>query len=729
MQKFYCFLLFLFQGISLSLCAQTSSLSGVVSTQHGSRPLPGANVYFENTNIGTATNNKGYYEFEKLAPGNYTLIVSFSGYRRVRQNIELKPGPNECNFAMEPSSANLGEVVVTGTGTAHHLKKAPVPTELINSKAVKSVGADDFNNLMLRLSPSFDFNPGTMGPFMKLNGLGNDYIVVLIDGKRMYGDLGGNSDLNRINPDNIERIEILKGASSLLYGSDAIAGVVNVITRKSKNRNFFSNSTRFKEYNTWQQNNAISVEAGAIASHTSFSRKSSDGWQLSPYEWDDDNGDGIVDEDELTGTVEKTMKAYKDFTVTQRFEFSLSPKVDIYSEGTYYQKDMFRNPSVLDYGYYFQDHTYGAGGKYLLGNRDYISLDYHHDRFLYYYRYNHDDEDGYFLKDQKKLNNDQRLDNVRLKYLNTFSSDNRLTVGVDYMNEEMVSADRLVNGEADAYTLALYGQDEMTLFSTLDVVAGIRYVYHKEFGSAVTPKISVLWNIHNFNIRGTFGTGFKAPTLKELYYHYEMRGWTYLGNTELEPQTSEYFSAGVEYNSRPFSLSATVYRNNVDNLIDYVLGDESKVKIHDNIAEARSQGLDLLLEVKTGFGITLSGGYSYVDARNLTDDIGLEGVAMHNGNVRLTYDHRWGRYGFNANIMGRIQGDKFYDGEPDAKGYDLWTLTTSHAFYQIGQFNFELSAGVDNIFDYVDDSPLGAHYGTLSPGRTFFLGIRFNFSE
>ncbi|WP_025006965.1 TonB-dependent receptor [Marinilabilia salmonicolor] len=277
MQKFFWTIVVLLWGMGMSAYSQSTSLSGKITTSKSGKSLPGANIYFKGTNTGTASNNKGHYEFNSIKPGNYSLIVSFNGFKRIRQDVEIVEGRNEMDFSLEESTSNLGEVVVTGTGTAHHLKNAPVPTELISSKEVKSVGATDFNDLMLSLSPSFDFSPGSMGAFMKLNGLSNDFIVVLIDGKRLYGDIGGNIDLNRINPDNIERIEILKGASSLLYGSDAIAGVVNVITKKSRQRSHFSNTTRIRGNNTWQQNNVVEVDAGRLSSHTSFARKSSDG--------------------------------------------------------------------------------------------------------------------------------------------------------------------------------------------------------------------------------------------------------------------------------------------------------------------------------------------------------------------------------------------------------------------------------------------------------------------
>ena len=107
----------------------------------------------------------------------------------------------------------------------------------------------------------------------------------------------------------------------------------------------------------------------------------------------------------------------------------------------------------------------------------------------------------------------------------------------------------------------------------------------------------------------------------------------------------------------------------------------------------------------------------------------MEGVAQNYVNLRLLYDRKWNDYNLHVGLTGRIQDDKFYDGEPDAKGYNLWKLTTSHHFANVGAFQLEASAGIDNIFDYVDDSAYGSHYGTLNPGRTFFIGCNIKFAK
>jgi len=727
MQKIYVVAIMLLISVTF-VNAQNAVLKGVVTQKSNQQAMPGASVYFSGTTTGTATNNKGEYKIKNLSPGDYDLVVSFSGYSRQKQKITIKEGINVLNFAMVESKSQLGEIVVTGTGTAHHLKTAPVQTELIGKKAIASAGASDFNELMMSVSPSFDFNPGTMGGMMTINGLGNDFILVLVDGKRMYGDVGGNTDLNRINPDDVERIEVLKGASSLLYGSDAIAGVVNIITKKSKQKINISNTSRIREYRTYQQSNTVDLNLGKFSWNGNFNHKRSDGWKLSPFE---------IDDDELVETDKKAQYEYNDFTFAQTLKFRATKRLEVYAGNSFFKKHVKRPTSIYKYGYFYTDKSFEAGAKYLLNKKDYISVDYNFDQYRYYYRYNQEFKS--YKKSDKDIQNDQRMSNFRMKYVNAISKSNTLTLGADYLKEKMVSEDRLVNGKADAKTVALYAQEEIKFLERFQLVAGARYVKHNEFGSAFTPKVSLLYKLDHFNFRGTCGYGFKAPTVKELYYAYEKRGTLYLGNEKLDPQKSQYSSLGVEFHNDFLTASITGYINNVDDLIAYETidlepGDADngikKRRKHYNVEESKSQGIDFLLNAKLGAGFTLGGGYSYVDAKDETTGEKLDGVAENYGNVRLAYDRSWKNYSFNTTILGRIQDEKSYDnGEDNAKGYDLWKLTTNHKFLNLGSFILEAQIGVDNIFDYVDDSPYGSHYGTINPGRTFFAGIKINFAQ
>ena len=173
----------------------------------------------------------------------------------------------------------IQEVVVTGTGTQHLLKNAPVQTEVITHKMLQQYGGRNLEDILSGLTASFAFNEDDMGSQMQLNGLGNSYILILVDGKRLHGDNGGQNDLGLIDPARIERIEIVKGAASALYGSDAIAGVINIITRKPAQGWLVENETRGGSYADVRQHNTVGLTFGRVQSLTNVNYRQTNGWQ------------------------------------------------------------------------------------------------------------------------------------------------------------------------------------------------------------------------------------------------------------------------------------------------------------------------------------------------------------------------------------------------------------------------------------------------------------------
>ncbi|MCU4175299.1 TonB-dependent receptor [Carboxylicivirga sp. N1Y90] len=724
MQKF-CMSILAMLIVWTASAQQEVIISGKVLDENN-QALIGANVYINGTTYGTATNKNGEFILKNIALNQYQLCVSYSGYKRLRMAIDATTDKTDLVLRLEQSKGNLGEVVVTGTGTPHHLKTAPVPTELLTKKMIENTAAPDFGTLMGAVSPSFDFSPNTMGSNMMLNGLGNDFIVILLDGKRMYGDVGGMNDLSRINPAMIERIEVVKGASSSLYGSDAIAGVINIITKKSNRKFEVGNQTQYGSFNTLQQNNNIDFTAGKLSGRTLFSLKQSDGWQNSAYE---------IDGDDLVETKAMTQNAYINKNISQLLEYKLTKSLSLYGNVAHYNNDISVPVEVKNYGYFFEDFNYSLGANYIFSPTSTLSFDYTSDRFTYYYKYNQDYKD--YTTGELSLNNDQQRKDYNLKWVKKFNDKHVLSLGSEYVEEIYRSEGRVVNGKATANTFSLYAQDEMTIFSHLMLTAGLRVVKHNQFGMVVTPKLSALYKLNAFNLRATYSRGFKAPTMKELYYRYEKRGSLYLGNTNLDPQTSNYYSAGVDFNKNWLSTSISAYQNDVDGLIAYEEIETSaadaangikRTKQHYNVEQARTKGVDFMFDIRLPHNFTLGGGYSYVDARNETTGERLSYVAHNYANVRAGYFHDWNNYQLNVQVLGRIQDEKYNAYNNSAKGYNLWKLTTVHKFASFGSFNLSATAGIDNVFDYVDDAPFGTYYGTITPGRTFFAGLNIYFT-
>lgn len=182
----------LFMLILVSISLGQITLKGkVIDTKNG-KALIGANVRLVGTSIGVATNNKGEFVLDKVPNGTYTLRASYSGYEV--SSIKINSSQSDILFQLKASLINLDQVVVSGTGTHRKLKDSPVPVEVMTASDIKKGGISTIEDALVMLNPSFSFRPTAMGTNMTLNGMKGDYILVLVNGKKMTGDISGYVD-------------------------------------------------------------------------------------------------------------------------------------------------------------------------------------------------------------------------------------------------------------------------------------------------------------------------------------------------------------------------------------------------------------------------------------------------------------------------------------------------------------------------------------------------------
>lgn len=666
----------------------------------------------------------------------------------------------QSNVAMQDS---IPEIVVTGTGTEHYLKDAPVQTEVISRKMLDSYAGATLEDILSGLCASFDFSAGDMGANMQLGGLGNGYILILVDGKKMHGDVGGQNNLGLIDPARIERIEIVKGAASALYGSDAIAGVVNIILKKHRENILIENTSR-GSYGEFRQSNTVQFKVGKFTSSTNFQLKHSDGWQNTTYE------DPNRYEYPITNSINKTVNRYTDWQVAQRFDYQATKDLSLYADGSFYRKRIYRPCGVPDYKTYdflYRNSSVATGGKLKLKNSNSIMLDVNYDSHAYYYMYTREtwdkeyDDSGkeisfpYFPGD-KGLQSDQSRLLLQLKGIFNLPYFNRLSVGTDTEINWLDAPRRLdEKDQVSDYTTSFYAQDEWTPIERLNITAGGRLTVNQNFGVRITPKVSALYKLGAFNLRATYSEGFKTPTLKELHYRY-IRQMSIislnLGNTELDPQTSRYVSGGLEYNGTRFSINVTGYCNWVDNMITLVTiplsqapgdlvvtYDPARVRQYQNMDDARTYGVDVNAKWTPVQSLTLTGGYSYLDTEaNQYDEedqvmkhVIIDGMAHHRATVSAIWTHAWRRsnYRLGIGVYGRIQSKRYYQDDGNGKAYNLWRLNTRHQFKLGKRWNAEVNAGIDNIFNYYETTYHSLNYGTTTAGRTFYGSLMIQFGQ
>jgi outer membrane receptor for ferrienterochelin and colicins len=655
---------------------------------------------------------------------------------------------------------SLQEVVVTGTGTHHLLRTAPVQTEVITRRDLEQYGGRSIEEILSGLSASFAFSEDDMGSQMQMNGLGNAYILVLVDGKRLHGDNGGENDLGQINPARIERIEIVKGAASALYGSDAIAGVINIITRKQESSLQLENDTRGGSYGDLRQHNAVGLTLGPVQSLTNFHYRRTDGWRNFTMEDPTRYGGRII-----TNTTNKTVSKNQLWQLSERLSVQPAKGMDVYAEGMLYHKHIY-HPRGGDsevahyYDLSYDDAALAAGWSWNLRDAE-LTADVTWNRHAYFYDYTSlygviDESDpspyaAIYFDGDRVLQSDQRRTMAQLKGVFTLPRQNRLSVGYDYRYDWLKAPNRVAGGRATDWTQALYVQDEWSPLDHVNITAGLRLDDNQQFGLHLTPKVSAMWSLGDVTLRTSWAQGFKSPTPKELHYRYmsTMAGLC-LGNTGLKPQTSNYFMLSAEYRTSRFTASLTGYYNKVDRMISLVSiplsqapGDmiiqynPQLVQQYKNLEDAYTTGLDLNVKWNAGREVVLGGSYSLLQARGSVyneeteqlDRITINGTAHHKGSLYATWTHRFSRdYRLGIGLYGRASTTRYYQKHGDGKGYQLWRLSTTHDIGHGKTLTWRAEAGVDNIFNYVDDTPHGRHLGITTPGTTVYasLVVRFN---
>lgn len=697
------------------------------------------------------------------------LILTAMGLNAVCVSAQTAKGDAD-------KSQDIQEVVVTGTGTRHLLKDVPVHTEVITRKMLESYGGKSIEEILGGLTASFAFNEGDMGSQMQLGGLGNNYILILVDGKRLHGDNGGENDLGLIDPHNIERIEIVKGAQSALYGSDAMAGVVNIITRKrEKDALLAENTTRFAtgggmDYDL-RQHNGFGFGIGKVQSYTNFQLQTTSGWQNTTDEY----AEAQVIPDSKNMTVNK----YLNWQVAEHLTYSPTKNLELYADGTYYRKDIMRphvkqRASIVQNGYdlMYRNASASMGGKWNLpGGTDAITFDVDWNKHAYYYNYKEKMygellykgellHDFPYYPGDLSLQSDQQRVMANVKGVFTLPHDNVLNAGLEYRYDYLEAPMRVNGATASDWTGALYVQDEYNPLKWLNVTAGVRLNQNEAFGFRATPKFSTMLAMGDFRLRMGWSQGFKTPTTKELNYHYlramGAKTYYYMGNKDLDAQTSNYYSTTLEYRGDRVTLSVTGYINRLDNMITLVnvpvselphdqveyMGDGSIDVIprqYKNMESAKTCGIDFNANVTIGKGWTAGGNYSYLDtkadvydsSKSRLKEVVIDGMAHHKWNAFVTWNNKFSdKYRMTAGLYGRGSSKRYYQNDGDGKAFQIWRLATSHDLGSTKAavaYHFEF--GVDNIFNYKDTTMRPYHLGTTACGTNVYVTLNVKFKQ
>lgn len=624
----------------------------------------------------------------------------------------------------------LNEVVVTGSGTQHKLKDSPVPIEVISKLDLQNANVQSMEDALMKLAPSVSFQNNSMGNTLYMNGLPDKYVLILINGRKVAGDISGSVDFGRINIAAVKRIEIVKGASSALYGSDAIAGVINIITDQPEDQLNLMSNTRIGSHGRISETVNASVRAGRFGSTTSYQRQQADGWQLNPYE------EG--DEGELLETTKQASSKFFSNSVQQDFTYEATDKLSLGIYGSFFNNANDRPTEAYNYNNVHRSYTFGANGKYQILPTGYIEADVNTTNFRSYYDYTKK-ASGYQPGDLVK-SKEQDYTDVNVRGVFNIGTKQILTAGFNYTQDGLLaggSSTLTDNKDKSVFTNALFAEDEIRLTDAFRVIAGFRYIQHETAGNKFTPKLSAIYQWRGLNVRASYASAFRSPTLQQLYAISNARGSITVGNKNLKPEESDFYNLNAEYNHSIFSVSASAYWNNLRNKIEItnvaLLPDDKANGIkrrgeYNNVDKALVKGFDLSFSVRPGAGFSLGANYNYTDAKNTITEKPLERSVMHSGSANANWQHSWKWYTLAVNVNGRYQGTRWSETYDSSPAFQLWDLGTRHTFH-LKAFTLEPGIGVENIFNYTDSRPWNSHYATVTPGRSVYASLLIRFKQ
>ena len=432
----------LIAGCAQSVFAQDRVITGRVIDAETGRPVSGANIRVSESLTGCTTNNEGYFQLS--LPDNADRIrISHLAYEpesynvtHTDQNIEIR---------LIEKYVNINPVVVTGTGTHRRMDNSPIPVQVYSAKDLRTANVTNVQEAMTKLNPSISFMTNGMGTTMSMNGLTERYILVLENGKRLAGD----DTYARIDMANVKRIEVLSGAASALYGSDAIAGVINIITDDAQNKANITSNTRYGSKNQFTQSVNADFQTGKFGSFTSYQRQQSDGWQLNPYTEGKDGN--------LVETNKQASTAFHSNTISQRFTFDPTDRLSFYLRGNIYthktDRPMPMGDNTTNYDIRHETFTYGAGAQYMINKKSYLNADYFSD--------NHSTYKDYFTGDNQGTNEmTKRIHhhNLNVKGIFQLGQYNKLSGGFEFIRELLSSQTDNIAGKGVS-TMAFYSQD------------------------------------------------------------------------------------------------------------------------------------------------------------------------------------------------------------------------------------------------------------------------------
>lgn len=673
------------------------SIQGKIISEAG-EPIALTTIQLLQTNKAVSSNESGRFIIHNIAQGNYQLKVSFVGFQTITQDIEITNQSIDLGeFILSEAVNNLNQVVVTASRLEQTIGDVSIPVQVIDQKQIERSSNIRLNEVLLEQTGLVIHSDHGTG--IQIQGLNSEHILILVDGEPLIGRTAGTLDLTRITVNNIKRIEVVKGPSSSLYGSEAMGGVINIITKNPQEGLGISLSGRQRRFNTTDLNATLEYANDKVEVTTFFNQLSSDGYDLN------DN------------TLSQTVASYTASTYQAKLKYKLTDHLDLSIAGRYYEEPQEDQTTVtISNGSSISDvvHDYHAqqtdwnilpklewriGKNALVTLRQYISNYATETRIT-----------------RASDNNLYSLDEFEQKFSRTegqgdlfINKNSILTLGAGYIWEGVNSTRYVDSSFTSAYAFAQYLWEPT---SKLDITSGLRFDDHVAYGNNLSPKLAVGYKLNeDLKVRASIGGGFKAPDFRQLLLDFSNPtiGYSVMGTSVVQDGIERLISSGETFRTDPqenpnainnaranaavaaeglsaerslsinlgadyqitdkILIQGNLFRNYISNLIDtWAVAQKDNgqfVFSYRNVEDIVTQGAELEANIQLKSNLSISTGYQYLDtfdqqvvdqiksgtlayrpigeivSRRVTKDNygGLFGRSRHSGNFKITYTY------------------------------------------------------------------------------------------
>jgi len=661
-------------------------------------------------------------------------------------------------------SNQLQEVIITGTRTQRNVATLPLPTQIITGESIRKSGLSRLNEIIQEQTGLITVPDFGGGEGIQMQGLDAAYVMILIDGQPLFGRSAGTLNLGRITVNNIERIEIVKGASSCLYGSEALAGVVNIITKKPELTEKLKTKVSYKHasFNTNDVSTTVEYGKKKIGLELFANYFNTNGYNLS------DNS--------FTQTVEP----YSNFTIQPKVKINFSEAVNLLINSRIFNQNQDYKSEVNAEKYSGESRINEWNNSLLLNHQisdkfklvyDFYATNYKAREFL--------NDANNQLFDESNFNQWFYRSEIRTHYK---TGNNIISFGsglnVETLDRTFFETKAKLNSEY------IFGQLEWFIKEKWNVLVGFRYDNHHQYQSQFSPKLGInyKWN-ESFSLKTSVGYGYKAPDLRQLYLDFTNSavGYTVLGynvaeerlaelssqgqllfsnnfsfSNPLKPESSVNLNFGGYYKKKNVTIDYNLFYNIIKNLIDTRAiaqrTNGQNIFSYFNIDRIFTYGLELNSTYKTSSNLTFSMGYQYLIAKDQTvvdkikrgeifardpitltsfrlkssDYFGLYNRSNHTANLKINYQIPTIKTAVNMRVFYRSKygifdsnNNNILDKYDDfVKGYFLTNLTLTKDFNNA----FSVQLGVINLMDYKDETNI-----PNLPGRQLFAKIEYQF--